>query len=240
MRKILNIIISFSVIGLAPIQADSTYIDSTGEIFWNNSAADIVKAEVSNTSTDLVFKVTLGGDLSANPSASHIIAFTKSGLYGTSYNPYFRPITFISPVAEMYYWIESGNNNSWEFWNYVGTGMMGPTFNGPSTPPGSSYTNVGNLLTYTIPLSELGIYSYSPPNQTIYFDIYSTRGMGTTDGPADALSNPNRITSTWGEGYTTGAGTPQALSYTLVPEPSALSLLAVGLGLVLRRSRRTI
>ena len=63
-------------------------------------------------------------------------------------------------------------------------------------------------------------------------------GTGTVDGDASVFLQVS------GSGYlptNTSANGSAILTYTYqVPEPSALSLLAVGLGLVLRRSRRTI
>ena len=63
------------------------------------------------------------------------------------------------------------------------------------------------------------------------FDAYSSGGGGG-DGAIDALSSSSPSVANWSDTFTTTSG----FSYTIVPAPGALALLAVaGLG---RRARK--
>ena len=61
MKKILNLVVGLTAIGLASSEAATTYTDGIGENIRNHAPADILYAEVSNNNDDLVFKVTVGG-----------------------------------------------------------------------------------------------------------------------------------------------------------------------------------
>ena len=234
MKNILNLVIGLVVICSATAKSATTYTDGTGEIIWAHSPADIISAEVSNTNTDLIFKLTLGGDISVNGWVNNMIAISTGASPNTSTgNAWNRPINFTSPNGGMNYWVGSWNGG-WQLWNYTGT------WNGPNNPAGSSFSNVGVLLTYTIARSALGLTSTT--DQTIYFDVFSSGGGGG-DGAIDALSNINQSIANWGDTYTTGGtGVPAALSYTVtgIPEPSTPLLMGLGLAglLTLRRIRR--
>ena len=236
MKKIINLIVGLTAIGLAYSEAATTYTDGTGENIWSHTPADILSAEVSNNNDDLVFKVTVGGDITANGWANHMIAISTGASAGApSGNAWNRPINFNSPNGGMNYWVGSWSGG-YQLWTFNGTG-----WDGPANPAGSSYSNVGSLLTYTIKRTALGLTSNN--DQTIYFDIYSSGG-GPGDGAIDALSKATQTIANWGDTYSTGGGSGagNALSYTVsgIPEPSSSLLMGLGLaGLaVLRRVRK--
>ena len=236
MKNIFKIVSGVFALGLAATagNAATTYTDGTGELIWDHAPADIISAEVSNDNNDLVFKLTLGGDISTNGWVNNMIAISTGTSPSVSGNAWARPINFNSPNGGMNYWVGSWNGG-WQLWNYTGT-----AWNGPATPAGSSYSNVGTLLTYTIKRADLGLTSTT--DQTIYFDIYSSGGGGG-DGAIDALSKSTQTIANWGDAYTTGGtGAGNALSYTVsgIPEPSSSLLMGLGLAglLVVRRIRQ--
>jgi hypothetical protein len=215
------------------LQAATTINDSTGDIdpgiATGSGTLDIVSMEVSNTATDIQFKMTVNGNVSTTDWGKFMIGISTGGPGSTSSNAWGRPIGMTSPIGGMDYWIGSwvdGGSGS-QLWSSDGSAWAGPASLG-----GFSLSSGGTSeITYTTSLSSLGL----SMGDTFYFDAYSSAG-GAGDTAIDALSNPNVSVTSWGGIYTSNA-TNGISSYTLVPEPSSCLLVAGGL-LAMSLSRR--
>ena len=246
MKKILNLIIAVAtMVGINSAFAAQTYTDSSTDIGAGianaGGTANFLSAEVSNTATDLVFKLNLNGSVAATDWAKFMIGISTSAsaLNTPTGNGWNRPINVNSPNGGINFWIGSwvdggGGANMWE---YTGEGTIGGggTLNEWTSRSGSSLLMSGNQLTLSVSRASLGLNSTS--DVTIYFDAFSSGGGGN-DAAIDALSTSTVSMANWGD--TTTISTP--LSYTVsgIPEPSSTLLMGLGLaGLaVLRRTRK--
>ena len=212
----------------------TTFTDATGDgtfvTTWQHM--DISSVDVTNTATDISFKINLVG----NPTGA-----TNWGEYQVSIDsipggatsgtvPPNRPYSMSNGMdyyirswdtgAETYHWDAAG-----PYW-----AQDNATWNPPSDIQVPSKTSSSVTLTTT--LASLGLM----PGETFNFDVWSAGGTGT-DGPFDALANPNP--TQFGEDFSTpyDAGS-NVYSYTVaVPEPSSivLGLLSVVALLSLQR-----
>jgi hypothetical protein len=222
-------------------QAQATsYTDAANDIDptigTGGGTLDLLGMEVSNTATDIVFRLTVNGNV--GPGGTDwgkfmigISTGSNAGDSATNGNGWGRPINMNSALGGMNYWIGSwvDGGGGAQRWAYNGTSWseVAATY---STGFGS-YSFAGNQLTYTMSLASLGL----SVGNTFFFDAYSSGGGGT-DGAIDALANPNISVSTWGGAYTSGGSNP-IYSYTVVPAPGAVALLGLA-GLMARRRRR--
>lgn len=192
--------------------------DATNDIAAGISTAggtlDIVKMEVTDTATDLVFNLTLNGNTATpNDWGNFMIGIANGKAAGTTNalgNAWNRPINMITPTnGGMTHWIGSwvnGPAGGAQLWSYNGTAWQEQT----ATPPGFVRTaGTQSLLTYTVPLANLGIAA----GDTIFFDAYSS-GSNPTDSAVDALSNPNFAIAAWAGPYTSSTNTGLS-SYTV-------------------------
>jgi len=243
MKKILNLIIAVAtMVGINSAFAAQTYTDSStdiGSVADAGGTANFLSAEVSNTATDLVFKLNLNGSVPATDWAKFMIGISTSAsaLNTPTGNGWNRPINVNSPNGGINFWIGSwvdggGGSNMFEYTGTAGGGGTGGLWAARS---GSSLLMSGNQITFSVSRASLGLNSTS--DATIYFDAFSSGG-GDGDAAIDALSTPTVSMANWGD--TTTISTP--LSYTVsgIPEPSSSLLMGLGLaGLaVLRRTRK--
>ena len=230
------------VAGLAVLLAVSaradTYNDSTADIDAGISTGggtlDIVSMEVTHNATDLMFTLTVNGNITTTDWGNFMIGLATGGAGTTSSDGWGRPIYLNSPGGGMDYWIGAwvDGGGGAQTWSYSGAAWTGPTTLGSYTlTPGTQST-----LEYTVALATLGLAN----GDTFYFDAYSSGGGGT-DSAVDALSNPNVSITAWDQTYTSSAGTGLS-SYTVsaIPEPATMSLIGLGALSVLglRRRRR--
>lgn len=208
------------------------YNDATGDIDPNittgNGTLDLVSMEVSNTSTDIQFQLTVNGNIGTTDWGKFMIGMSTGNPGTTSGNGWGRPINMSSTAGGMDFWVGSWVNGGGaaQLWNYT-TG----SWNGPAAPGGFAFAaGAQSTITYTLSLASLGLNN----GDTFFFDAYSSGGGGT-DGAIDALANPNVSITSWDGSYTsTGVN---IFSYTVVPAPGALALLGVA-GLIGARKRR--
>ncbi len=224
MKKILLSSLTATALALGTSNAqliNDALNDNDPGIYTGGGTLDIVSMEVSTTSTDVTFGLTVNGDISTTDWGNFMIGIATGNTAGTTTgNAWARPINLDSPIGGMDYWVGSWVNagGGAQLWNYDGAAWNELTLSAPtlSLTPGAN-----SLITYTMPLPSLGITA----EQTIYFDAYSSGG-GAGDGAVDALSNPNITITDWGNSYT--SSTVDGISSATVPEPSTYALLTLG------------
>lgn len=211
------------------------YTDSTGDIdptiSTGGGTLDILGMEVSNTLTDITFTLSLNGNVATVDWGKFLIGIATGGSEATTTgNGWNRPINMNSPTGGMTHWIGS--------WVDVGGGSQlwdydGAAWGGPAALTGFTITGgTTSTITYTLSLSSLGL----SVGNTFYFDAYSTGGGGT-DAAIDALANPNVSVTSWNQTYTSDS-TAGIYSYTVVPEPTTIGLMGLGIFGIARALRR--
>jgi hypothetical protein len=231
---------TLTILALATLSAKgTTYTDAVNDgalVGVGGGMLDITGAEVSNTASDLIFKINLNGDPVATDWGKYMIGISE-GLPGDpAGNGWGRPIG-LSAGGGMNYWLGSwaDSGNGVQLFQYSGvwsqTGGAGPFAGGPALP-GLSFTKDASSITITVPFAAMGL----GVGSTFLFDAYSSGGGGT-DGAIDALANPAQTVANWGDYYDSGN---LVYSYTIteVPEPAACALLGLGALLSFQRFAR--
>jgi hypothetical protein len=217
----------------APGVTFTTFTDATNDIdptiATGGGTLDLVKMEVANTSTDVVFRLTVNGNLGSVDWGKFMIGIANNKGSGTvTGNGWGRPIN-MSANGGMSHWIGSwvdGGGGS-QLWEHGSSGWSGPASLGSFTIAGGAQSTI----TFTTSIASLGM----SLGDTFSFDAYSSGGGGG-DSAVDALANPNFAISSWGQTYTSGAS--NSFSYTLgaIPAPGAIVLFGAA-GLLGRRRR---
>ena len=208
----------------APRANATTYTDSTGENFTGAGGGilDITSVEVNNDANDIIFKINLAGNPVATDWGKYMVGIDSvaGGDTSTTGNGWVRPINM--PAGMDYWlgsWVDSGNGA--EAYKYTGSwGLLNATY---ATAGALSISKDASSVTLTYDLASLGLSIGS----TFNFDVY-TSGGGSGDSAVDALANPSQSISDWPGPYSSTL----VDSYTVVPEPSTLTLVALG-GLML-------
>ena len=229
----------------------SPYTDATGDISSNISGGnpgggtlDITGMEITETVSDLIFKLTVNGDVGAVDWGNFMVGIATYDPLGTaSGNAWGRPINLQwSPdgapfTGGMNYWlggwVDGGGGG--QVWSYDGA-----FWNGPNNPAAFSLTpGATSDIQWTVAKSVLNL----NPGDSFSFDAYSS-GRDGNPGAIDALANPFVTVNDWGESYTSrplAFGGGGLNTYTLVPEPSTVAMASAGVlggGLMLRRRKR--
>jgi len=192
------------------VGAQSTFNDATNDIAADIATAggtlDIVKMEVVDTETDVIFTMTLNGNTSTggNDWGNFMIGIANQKTPGTvTGNGWGRPINLNAGVTNgvtngMTHWIGSwvGGGGGSQLWTY-GTSSWSQT----GSPAAYLITpNTNTTIIYTVSKASLGVTN----GDTIIFDAYSS-GSGGGDSAVDALSNPTNSIAGWGGPYTSSA-----------------------------------
>jgi hypothetical protein len=202
-------------------------------IATGSGTLDLVKMEVSNTDSDVMFKLTVNGNIGSTDWGKFMIGIANHKGYGTSSSDgWARPIT-MSANGGMTNWIGSwvdGGGGAENRSNQTSWGLTGATYNG-NFGGFSLSAGAQSTITFTVSIASLGM----SIGDTFSFDAYSSGGGGG-DSAVDALANPNVAITSWGQPYDSGAS--NSFSYTLgaVPAPGAIALIGVA-GLMGRRRR---
>jgi hypothetical protein len=222
--------------GLA-LQADATpgvtYNDAINDIApglaTGNGTLDLVKMEVSNTATDVVFQLTVNGNIGSTDWGKFMIGIANNKGNGTSSSDgWGRPITMSANGGMTHWfgsWVDSGGGS--QLWTNGSSG-----WSGPASPAGFTLSaGAQSTITFGVSIASLGM----SIGDTFSFDAYSSGG-GSGDSAIDALANPNFAVSNWGDAYNSGAST--SFTYTLgaVPAPGAIALIGAA-GLLARRRK---
>ena len=215
----------------------TTYNDAINDIdpgiATGGGTLDLVKMEVSNTDSDVMFKLTVNGNIGSTDWGKFMIGIANNKGYGTSSSDgWARPIT-MSANGGMTNWIGSwvdGGGGAENRSNQTSWGLTGATYNG-NFGGFSLSAGAQSTITFTVSIASLGM----SIGDTFSFDAYSSGGGGG-DSAVDALANPNVSITSWGQPYDSGAS--NSFSYTLsaVPAPGAIALIGVA-GLMGRRRR---
>ena len=215
------------------------YNDATGDINPNigtgNGTLDLVRMEVSHTATDLVFALTVNGNVATTDWGKFMIGISNGSAGDTSVNGngWARPINMGSPTGGMTNWIgswvDSGGGAEKYSWAPSSWGLVGATYNS-NFGSFAIASGAQSTITYTVSMASLGL----AEGNTFFFDAYSSGG-GSGDSAVDALANPKYAISSWGGPYTSSSATG-IYSYT-IPAPGAIALLGVA-GLALRGRAR--
>jgi hypothetical protein len=218
------------------VGAQVTFNDATNDISSSlttaNGTLDIVSMEVSDTASDVVFKLTVNGNVSTTDWGKFLIGIANQKTLGTQTgNGWGRPINLNAGGANgMTHWVGSwvDGGNGAQFWTYGGVSWSETLATGSGNFPGFLVAaGSQSIITYAVPKSSLDV----TLGDTIVFDAYSSGGGGS-DGALDALANPDVTISTWDGSYTSTA-TNTTRSYTLVtPSPPTTQdvTFSVGMG----------
>ena len=229
----------------------ASYTDAIGDIDPNittaNGTLDIVGMEVSNTLTDIAFKLTVNGNVTNPDWAKYMIGIATQKTDGTlTGNGWGRPINlsydndpFAAQIVGMNHWVGSwvdgfsqkpiGGSELYTYNNGSSTwDANGQSWNNATPYPWPYTVTAGaqSTVQWSFPLALFNLV----PGDEIYFDAFSSGG-GDGDSAIDSLANPNVSVTGWGgpyTSYTTAVGGPGINAYTVaVPEPT--SMAAVGL-----------
>jgi len=240
-----------SFVGPGPVSYTDAIGDIDSGISTGNGTLDIVGMEVSNTPTDITFKLTVNGNVNAGTGGTDwgkfMIGIATQKTDGTlTGNGWGRPINlsydndpFAAQIKGMNHWVGSWVDGSSqkpiggsEFYTY-NNGTSGWDANGQSWDAGNPYpwpytvtAGAQSTVEWSFPLSLFNV----SPGDLFYFDAYSSGGGGG-DSAIDSLANPTVSVTGWGgpyTSYTSAGGGPGINSYTVaVPEPTVLGTVGV-------------
>jgi hypothetical protein len=213
-------------VSVSPLGAQvTTFNDATNDISINVSTGsgtlDIVKMEVVDTETDVIFTMTVNGNVNSANWGNFMVGIANQKAVGTtSGNAWGRPINLNAGATNgatngMTHWIGSwvSGTGGGQLWTY-GTN----NWTGPAAPAGFAFAaGAQSTITYTVTKESLGVTN----GDVIVFDAYSS-GSGGSDSAVDALSNPTNSITNWSGSYTSSStnttgsvGSGPARSYTL-------------------------
>ena len=191
-----------------PLDFDDAIGDIDPGISTGGGTLDIVGMEVSDTVDDVIFRLTVNGNITTTDWGKFMIGIANQKTAGsTTSNGWGRPIRLNAGGGNgMTHWIGSwldGGGVSQLF------AYNGASWDGPASLAGFSFAaGTQSSITYTVSKASLGVAT----GDTIQFDAYSSGGGGG-DSAVDALSNPQVSITGWGQTYTSQS--PVISTYTL-------------------------
>ncbi len=233
MRFLLGALL-LAAMAVGPPALGITITDTVGDVVVPGSPfphLDISSVAVSNTATDLIFKINLDGDPVATDWGKYMVGIDSVAGGDTAGNGWGRPISMSSGMDYwLGAWVDGGNGMEVRNWNGAAWDLYAATYN--PIPPLAVPTKDSSSVSLTVPLSYLGL----GVGDIFLFDVYSSGGGGG-DSAVDALGNPNPSILDWPGPYDTGN---MIRTYLVVPEPASLALVSLaGLALLgaLRRQK---
>ena len=189
------------------------YNDSVGDVFTTAGGGilDITRVEVSNTATDLLFKITVAGNPIATDWGKYMIGLDTASGGDISSNGWGRPISMSSGMDHWVgTWVDGGNGG--EVWTWTGT-----AWNRQSATYGENPDNIGVTKDTTTVYIQFGFSGLGLSlGDSFSFDVYASGGGGG-DSAIDSLANPNQTISDWGQAYDSGS---ILVEYTLTEDSS--------------------
>ena len=136
------------------------YTDAANDIASGLATAggtlDLLSMEVSNTASDIVFKLTVNGDLNGTDWGKFMIGIAAGGAASSNGNGWGRPINMDSSVGGMTSWfgswVDGGGGAENRGFSAGSWGLTGATYNGNF----GGYSFAGNQITYTSRSPRLG------------------------------------------------------------------------------------
>ena len=204
----------------------TTFNDATNDISTNidggnpgGGTLDIVKMEMVDDETDVIFTMTVNGNIAAADWGNFMVGIANGKAAGTtSGNPWNRPISLNAGGGNgMTHWIGSwvGGGGGSQLWTYANATT---NWSGPVAPAGFvASAGAQSTITYMVSKESLGVTN----GDTIIFDAYSSGGPNP-DGAIDALANTNVTVTNWSGAYTSVAPT-LTKSYTLANTASPIT-----------------
>jgi hypothetical protein len=228
--KPLQLLFAVGMLAVINHSAQATlYTDATGENFTaaGGGILDISSVEVTDTATDLIFKITLSGDPVATDWGKYMIGINSAPGGDTAGNGWGRPIS-ISDGMDYWVgsWVDSGNGAN--LWEYTGSWSQ-QSQTGGVNPDNLAISKIASPGSVTVSFNYAGLGLSA--GDTFTFDVY-TSGGGASDGAVDALANSSQTIGDWGNSY--NSTLLNSYTITAVPEPSAFALIGLG-ALVLSR-----
>ena len=231
MRFLLGALL-LAAMAVGPPALGITITDTVGDVVVPGSPfphLDLSSVQVSNTATDLIFKINLAGDPVATDWGKYMVGIDSVAGGDTAGNGWGRPISMSSGMDYwLGSWVDSGNGMEVRNWNGAAWDLYAATYN--PIPPLAVPTKDSSSVTLTVPLSYLGL----GVGDIFLFDVYSSGGGGG-DSAVDALGNPNPSILDWTDPYDTGNN---ILTYRVVPEPASVVLVGLAGIAMLGASRR--
>jgi hypothetical protein len=227
--RILRGALLLAAMAVGPSALGASFFDTVGDVAVGSFPhLDVSSVQVSNTSTDLVFKLNLNGDPVATDWGKYMVGIDSTAGGDTAGNGWGRPISMSSGMDFwLGSWVDGGNGMELRNWDGAAWQLQAASYNANLPTP----TKDTSSVTLTVPLAYLGLSAGS----TFTFDVYSSGGGGG-DSAVDAAGNLAVSIANWGDAYNSGTN---VLSYTVVPEPASVTLLGLAglavLGIVRRR-----
>lgn len=207
-----------AVTALTSTSRADIYPDATGENFTGAGGGilDITSVEVTNTATDMIFKIKLAGNPVATDWGKYGIGiyntnFPAAGDISANGNGWTRPISINNPDDlddGMTHWVGSwvDGTPTAQLFSFISPNPA--AWNGPN---GATISKTTSNVTITLPITGLDFATPSSAfGQTILFDVY-TSGGGGSDSAVDALSRSTASIADWGGPFVS----TNLLSYTL-------------------------
>jgi hypothetical protein len=227
MKTLLIAILALSCLALNA----ATYPDSTGategSIVAGQPHIDISSVDLTQNGSELTFKINLAGSPVTTDWGKYLIAIDSKTGGDVAGNGWGRPISMSSGMD--YFvgaWADSGNGAEIRTWGGSAWALQSATYG--ANPDVLNVAKDAGSFTIRFNYTGLGL----TPGSAFTFDVLTTGGGGG-DSAIDALSDADQAAPDWGVAY----NSLSTLTYTVVPEPSALALLGLGAAALLLRRK---
>ncbi len=215
MKKLIVLIVA--VFFMTAPTFGTIYTDATNDLdsAVNNDNLNFTGAEVTNDLTNISFEISIVEDIQAVNWGKYMIGINSVAGGDTNGNAWARPISMSSGMDYWFGgWVDATPDNI-QLWKYDNDAWTNIAVYTSTINP--------NSVVYSVPLSALGL----SHGNSFTFDIYSSGGGGN-DTAIDALSLSTPAVTNWSQPYDSGANV--STYQVLIPEPTSIFLILLGLG----------